>query len=648
MSFRRNLLFLATLATIGSGAAYALVRGSTPITPTVSATESAITQGGDVGIRWNRELAGDLGIRIQPAAGASQGKDGSEHFALQPAQTLRFGVRSGYVREFSGGSLQARGGFVLALRKGQLDLSGFRLIPRQNGKYRTALAFDLVGADGIAWFQVDRIMHELREDGSLSVPTSDLRISRRLAQRLGMPEVAGWTIGEVQLQLPAHSTTGARTANAALAGGIHWAGYPAPDGGTYQNDLFMQQTTVQYTRCSSCTGEYGSGRVVFTPSSTLKNNVNAGSLQPTIANDPLGTSSARYTAGIPWYSKFSGNFAPYNNDQHPYLTWNMYRYNPDGSLEQIGRSGIKHAFLTTNGECLDTDDHDSHILGRGCVDTYSTSHNDSNNGLSPRSELLPATGQWGRCGSSFDTNCDGTANASPATDNFYQRLIVNESQIAPSRNNGANWLFESWYLARGDINIYNSMSTKQITHRWTGSAWSVNEIQEKLGAAIDHWFAADALPASNKKNQELVVDGAHAKVAVKAFNLGNGYWRYHYAVMNFDFTFAQTSGTEPNLRIVSNQGFDGFALSTASAAQATDLLFRDGDLNAGNNWSFSNSGGSLKWSNVSGTASTLWWGTLYAFSFTSPKAPVAGTATLSANNAATPRQYTVATLVPGA
>src|SRR5690606_23535220 len=128
---------------------------------------------------------------------------------------------------------------------------------------------------------------------------------------------------------------------------ITWDGDPAPNGGTYRNDIFMLSTYAQFSRCQGCTGNDGSGNMVITPSATLKNNVNEGTARPTVANDPLGTSTELWTASIPWYQKFTAPSPPYNNDQHPYLIWNMYRTNPDGSFEQIGRSGVKHASLTT-------------------------------------------------------------------------------------------------------------------------------------------------------------------------------------------------------------------------------------------------------------------------------------------------------------
>ncbi len=605
--------------------------------------------GGVVSVRWNNDLARDLGIRILPGERLpTKLQHGADRFDLQPSGHLQFQVQDGYLRAFSGGALQARGGYVLALPGGTIALEDFRLVPRTAaGGKRDPLQLDLIGADGKAWFYVDRVMHELTKyDSVLAVRSSDLRISAQLARRLRQPEVAGLTIAEIDLSVPIQRK-GSGAMN--LADQIRWPGDPAPDGSTYQADLFMQSITGEYTRCQGCTGENGSGDVVLTPSSTLRNNVNEGSISATIPGDPLGTSSALWTASIPWYSKFSGNFPPYGNDQHPYLIWNMYRVNADDSIEQIGRSGVKQAFLTTNGGCLDANDHNSHVLGRGCTDTYSVGNNDFNNSLSPRSEILPATGQWGRCGSIFDPNCDGVGTPSPAPDNFYLRLLVDESQIAPSRNPGASWMFESWYLARQDINIYNSMATLKVTPQWTGNIWNFGNSAQKLGTAIDRWVGPtpSTRVTERRLNRELVADGAHAKVAVKVAYIGQGRWRYNYAVMNLDFAFAQTQGAEPNLRILSTQGFDGFGLAIAAARAVDTPVFRDGDLGSVNNWQFTRAGNAVKWTNGSSTQTSLGWGMLYSFSFTSTAAPAMGQATLFADTAPVPNTYTVETLVPG-
>lgn len=614
-----------------------------------------IVAGGDIGIRWNHDLAGDLGMRILPGSVRGQRtNDGSERFSVSEEQQMRFLVANGYARRMAGGALQARGGYLIQFRGGSIDLDDFRLVPRQV-KPGAEPEYDLVGADGQAWFHVDHVMHELLDDPpSFTIGSSDVRISQALARRLGVPQAAGMAIAELQLDVPVQ-VRGSGDLRP-MANYITWDGDPAPGGGTYRNDIFMLSTFAQYSRCQGCTGNSGSGTMVITPSATLKNNVNEGSINPTVPGDPLGTSTALWTATIPWHQKFSGNHPPYNNDQHPYLIWNMYRHNPDGSLEQIGRSGVKHAYLTTNGSCLDSGDHHGHALGRGCTDTYSVGNNDYTQGMTSRDEILPASGMWGRCGSVFDPDCNGIQNTSPA-DSYTYRMLVNESQVSPTANAGATWLFESWYVARGDINIYNSMSTRVTSPSWNGNAWNIPSHSERLGSAIDRWFG-EGTPVFNPRNprmnpskdrshiSELKVADSHAKLAVKVTRRPDGNWQYHYALMNFDFAFAETEGATPNLRILSTQGFDGFVLSTASPDAIVSTVVRDGDLDAGNDWTFEAGADGISWTAVPGER-TLAWGELYSFSVVSAKRPVAGTATLRADGTGRPTAYELDTLVPG-
>ncbi|MBJ6983398.1 hypothetical protein [Luteimonas sp. MC1750] len=664
MRYRRNRLATVVvgglLVTAAAGITFAQPRTAAPAPKGATSAASSVERpwsvgGGDIAIRWNHDLAGDLGLRIAPGSVHGQrATDGSERFSLQDSRRLQFLVTNGYAREMAGGALQARGGYAIQFKGGSIDLDGFRLVPRRV-KPGMEPEFDLVDAQGVAWFHVDHVMHELLDDPpSLTIGSSDIRISERLAQRLGAPHAAGMAIAELQLDAPVLARGSGDLQP--QANYITWHGQAAPNGGTYQNDIFMLSTFTQFSRCQGCTGNAGSGTMVITPSATLKNNVNEGSINATVPGDPLGTSTALWTATIPWYQKFTAPSPPYNNDQHPYLIWNMYRTNPDGSLEQIGRSGVKHAYLTTNGSCLDSGDHHGHALGRGCTDTYSVGNNDYTQGMTSRDEILPSSGLWGRCGSVFDTNCDGVMNNSPG-DSYSYRMLVNEAQVSPTANPGAGWLFESWYVARSDINIYNSMSTRVTTPGWTGSTWNIASSSERLGSAIDRWFDV-APPLPNPRNPhmnpnkerrlitELVDGGARAKLAVKARRLVGGGWEYHYALMNFEFAFAMTEGASPNLRITSTQGFDAFALATASGASITSTTFRDGDLQSGNDWDFVAGADSVEWS-AGSAGRTLGWGELYSFTVRSSKAPVAGTATLRADGSGRGTAFEVATLVPG-
>ena len=646
-----NTIPFARLALAGSILMFASTAIATPATApnsTQTTASSWSAWGGEVGVRWNRELLEALGITLQAPKQKLDGLSAREHerFDVRRAGSLEFHAQNGNLSEITGGSLQARGGYVLDLNDGsKVDLTDFRLRPKANDD----LVLELVGSDGKAWFYIDRLMYELIDDNkTLAVQAADLRISAELATRVGHPEAADWPVADVKLTSEIVTAGSGGQAPEGIA--THWHGEAAPNGNTYQADLFMQVFNASFTRCNGCATGSTAGQVVFTPSSTLRNNVNNGTLAPTIPGDPLGTSSALYTADIPWHQKFTGNFAPYNNDQHPYLIWNLYRLNSDGSIDQVGRSGVKHAFLTTNGGCLDPAPN-SHILARGCTDTYGTGNNDSSNDLGPRSEIIPATNEWGRCGSIYDTNCDGAANSSGNT-SYSQRMVSLETDLTTP---GATYLFESWYLAREDVNIYNSMATKSVGFSKGTTTYSITgNTNYRLGGAIDRWVDP-VTPPANANNTEIASPEGHTKVAVKAFDLGGGNWRYDFAVMNFDFARAVTSGAAPNLRVIHNYGFDQFSVPVSAGVTISAISFSDGDQTASNDWTAATSGNSVSWTapvNPTPPAQTppvinpLNWGTMFRFSFVANVPPIAGMASLHVAQSGTPSAYEAAVLAP--
>ena len=614
-----------------------------------------------MGVRWNYDLMQNLGISVESRSGQTRQTDyrGHEWFALREAGGLQFVVRDATLQKFSGGSLRISGGYVLRLADGgRIDLRDATL--RVNAK--NPLVLDLVSGDGKVWFQTDRIMFELTDaNRALTVHAADLRITPELAARLKAPEANGWELGDFA----------ANTVVTTVGGGIEpnrscstypWPGVAVPGvpGETYQADLFMSNISIQTVGCQSCTGASGTGIAGFAPSSTLKNNVNDGTHQQTI-NDPNGTSNALYAADVAWFTKFSGINPPYNNDQHPFLIWNLYRINANGGISQVGRSGVKHAFVSTNQGCTSTCGvYGGHALGLGCSDTYGSGNNDSPGDMGPRSEIIPAKGQWGRCGSIFDTNCDGASNSSGNT-SWTQRMKVPEQKLAHASGDGNSYLFESWYIVRDDINIYNSMATESVNPQFSGTQWSLSGASSyRLGGAIDRWVDPTT-PGPNAKNTELSTSEGHAKVAVKVTDLGDGRWRYNYAVMNFDFARPETQGAEPNLRVLTNKGFDTFSVPVPASSKIQSPQADVGDVNTDLNWHPSVAGGQLVFSSDASTPvfgghnppapvalPTLDWGTLFAFSFISSSAPVDGMATLHVALAGTPASYDVATLVPGA
>lgn len=614
--------------------------------------------GGSMGVRWNYDLMANLGIRVESRSGQTRQTDfhGHEWFGLREAGGLVFSVRDASLQKFEGGSLSITGGYVLALPDGsRIDLRNATL--RVNAK--NPLVLDLVSTDGKVWFHADRIMFELTNSKrTLTVYTADLRITNELAKRLRAPVAEGWSLGDFAMSTEV-TIEGSGAQPNRVCEPYPWPGVAVPGvpGATYQADLFMQNIFIQTAGCQNCSGPNGTGIAAFAPSSTLRNNVNDGTAQQTIS-DPLGTSSALYTADVAWFTKFSGNHPPYNNDQHPFLIWNLYRIDANGAISQIGRSGVKHAFVSTNSGCTSTCGvFGGHALGLGCSDTYTNSHNDSPSDMGPRSEIIPATGQWGRCGSIFDTNCDGTQN-SPNNTSWTQRMKVPEKKLAHTSGDGASFLFESWYIVRDDINIYNSMATESVNPQFSGSMWALTGASGyRLGGAIDRWVDPSN-PGPNASTSELSVPEGHAKVAVKVTALGNGKWRYNYAVMNFDFARAETQGSEPNLRVLSNKGFDSFSIPVPAGVSVLAPASDAGGTEVNGNWRAKIANGQLTFSNdgslggigtrdtPSASLPTLDWGTLYSFSFIASAPPASGSTTLHVATTGTPSSYAVSALVP--
>jgi hypothetical protein len=522
------------------------------------------------------------------------------------------------------------------------------------------LRIDLLTQGGEADVYIDQVMYEILDDGrSFRIRSADLRLTATGAARIGRPEHAGLALAEIRSLSPM-AVTSASEAPASCAD----PNFPGklvpgdPNGATYQADVFMLTFSsgsntgrpAEFKRCRNCDGPGGTndGEVVFAPSSTLRNNVNNGTAAPTVAGDPLGTSAALHAAMVPWYPKFANSPWPYpvpGNDQHPYLIWNLYRINANGGIEQVGRSGVKHAFLTTNGGCAPGENCTGNLLGRQCSDTYGSGNNDSPSDLGPRSELVPAKGQWGRCGSIYDLDCNGTQNASGNGD-YGSRMIVRESAIDPAANANASWLFESWYIVRDDINIYNTMGSRQFVASYSAGTWvaAATSPPMLLGPAIDRWHEAPG--AFSSANSEIAVPGGHTKVAVRVADLGDGTYRYNYAVMNFDFAREVTQGAEPNLRVVRNYGFNRFSVPRMATASIVSSEFSDGDIDPSNDWTFTANPESIEWT-APNDAASLNWGTLFRFTVVSNTPPSAALATLGVTEPGTPTSYSTTSLGVG-
>ncbi|MEO8460101.1 MAG: hypothetical protein ABI451_06210, partial [Dokdonella sp.] len=214
--------------------------------------------------------------------------------------------------------------------------------------------------------------------------------------------------------------------------------------------------------------------------------------------------------------------------------------------------------------------------------------------------------------------------------------------------------------ARDDIDIYNSMATvtgvptwNMASHNWAFYA----QANYRLGPAIDRWVSPTAPPA-NAKSAEIANSEGHAKVAVKATDLGGGNWRYDYAVMNLDFArglIDPAHSIAPNIHLFHNFGFDRFRVLIAPSVTVSNLVFDDGDLDTSNDWTGSVGGGPVTWTapvnptpivNVPPVLNPLNWGTLYKFSFVANAAPINITTSLHVAETGDPVSYEAVVLGP--
>ena len=570
----------------------------------------------ELAIRWNRPLLHDLGVDIGSAADATSRPDADfESFRLLDSSSLEASTHGRSVVALIAGELRVSGGYTITTPEGSLALRDFALRLRSSMPAR----FDVVSSNGEILFYADNAMPESPDGKAIAISAMDLRLSPRFAAKLHRPEAASWQVGIARLREAPDQQGAAARAEEPCPSSERWPGMPVPGhpGETYRADVLMQSIWAQVTGCRDCTGPGGGGAIKLTPTSSLRNNVNAGALEETVAGDPHGTSLVRFAAEIPWREKFSRDCPPYGNAQHPFLVWNLYRWDADGSLTQIARSGVKHAHVAANAACVDHPD-SNHVLARGCQDVYGPGDNDAPDTLGPRDEIVPYRGIWARCGSIFDPQCSGSPWGFRGYDDFRYRLLIPETEFAPNAHSGARYLFEAWYFARDDANPYNSVATNEIRLVWRSDygLWASQEVRPaRIGPAIDQWVSPEH-PEANQLNTEVVTGDGRIKVAVRVRQLSSARYRYDYAVLNVDFASAVLEGVEPNIRLLQTHGISGFALD----APAVDGGVAEADADqAESGWKRDGVANRLRWQAPS--SGEITWGTMRRFSIESDRAP---------------------------
>lgn len=551
--------------------------------------------GGELNVMFFYDLLADMGVKVGGTGGYDQSNWEANSFKLpiNGIGGLSLKVPYGNLIDIDKGSLSLSGHFSWTYLGQTVEFKGLSLKASNSIKKQgDVVAFELVNDKGEALLYLDHVHAMLDTKNSfLTLDNMDVTVSPLLADKLGLAKLSGLVVAQAHAKTNLTMPLDGYVAINDLKGGSCvgrplWPGDPRPsDGQPAEADVALIEMSAQQRR------NLNNGTVVITPSARLKN-----------VGDLDG-------ADVAWYSKFSGTFEPYNNAQHPFLIWNMYR-EVDGRFEQIGVSGVKHAFLTINSSCL-ANCEDSHILWPGCEDVYGTGNNDSGGALGPREKITAFTGEWEQQCSFFDQDCNNSQdNSSNSTDE--NRMVVASSDLDVA---GATYYVSSWYVIRDDINIFNTMGYKQYSVSVDGSGnASLSQLTSlQNGPASDQYVMPDSFDLqAGTASERILRDGeGHLTVAVKVVDLGGGQYRYNYMVENHDY--------DPQVQSIS--------LPLSEFSSMTDFVFADADENVGNDWTITHANNTLTLQ--APQDNEIDWGILYSFSFTTDGTPTAGDVTLT-------------------
>jgi hypothetical protein len=525
-------------------------------------------------------------------------------FALDGRIGLRAVVAWDGFRSFEGTSMHTRGGFRLVGGAGTFDLSSLELRP--GAKPGSLEVFD---AAGMALLTTSEEQWELdAPTGRLRYLNADLQILPDLARLLGDERYTGVAVGVLDI-------------DATLAGSqlppvpALPAGITAPPAcGDWSGTLDVSLSDMSSVVQGGVATVNGRSVVVVIPSASLKN---------------VGS------ANVPWYEKFTNIGVPPWNDQHPFLVWQMTRSTGD-FFEPLGRADLKHAFLTINSGCDAGACTNSHILGIGCSDVYSTGNNNSTGSLGPRTEVTASTGVWAHCGgipSHFDTNGDCSQDFFGSGENaFSHGLKAAESDLLVA---GASYYVEAFYVIRNDVNIFNSMGYRRVTPAKPGSTWTFSTVGAYTqGPPINAWVNPTT-PGADADNRSLDTGEGHVQLAVKVTDVAAspGRKRFAYAFQNHDFDRRIKSFHIP---------FD------ATGASITNIVYADGDGFAANDWTATTDATGITWTAPATTTppAEVDYASLVAFRFDIDRTPVPAQSTLGVFEAGPTMTLALQSLAP--
>lgn len=525
--------------------------------------------GGTIELRFDVPLLDGLGWKIVTKATEAQSDlEGGVVLPIDESSTIEIAMSDGVFDRITGGSVKTFGALLIedVDNASRFVLGNFGVGVDKSGRWSVSSAIG--GASEHIVFDIPSVVIDFTGHAARLKIIGELTIAEQWANRLGRPEIAGIELGSVRI-----------LANVASA--VEIDGSPGSEEPPSPGSRGPSRGPDVIVGDLPDTGNYGSANG--------------------IAAFSVGTTSCNIgDADLNWIAE---------TNEHPVIAQNMYKLK-GGRLTCIGQSWLKHGFFALSGSLCsgaggcDGDPSGDH-LGPGCSDPYTAGLNGSQGNLGPRSEVNSFSG-----GYPFPFS----APSPPPT--IGRRLQVHHEDLEPSLNVGALYFVEGHYIAADDAawrNSSNNASYRRINVSGSGSNFTISltGTTQREQPAIQAW--ADNDPAVSVDRWEVPSEGLYW-LATKVTDLGNGWFRYDYAVQNLN----------------SDRAGSAFSVPVFPGTPLRNIGFHDVDSHSGEpyeltDWEVVQGIEFLTWQTESCTTNTdtnaLRWGTMYNFWFEARKPP---------------------------
>ncbi len=372
---------------------------------------------------------------------------------------------------------------------------------------------------------------------------------------------------------------------------------------------------------------------LFAGSAYATPDVICGELLDTIHHGVIGGVRA-YSIGTTACNKGTSNANWIANTiNHPVISTSLYKIE-NGRMTQLGVAFVKHSWaaLQQNACGFGCQAGGSwQALGPGCSDPYSASLNAAQTDLGPRFEINAFTGEFPWPPSFI--NQTGSAT--------FKRLQVPSNSVVSST---AQFFAEGQYTARDDAlagNQFNNTSYRryninQSNFSMVGSGGTVRE-KPAIFAWQLHGLGVNQPDPSVMISQVDVPSEGRFHLASKAVDLGNGLWRYEYAIHNQNSHRSAGSISIPVNTGSSNYGFNG-------------ISYHSGEPISNAPWTATDDGSKVTWATetfaLNPNANAVRWATMYNFWFETNSPPTTGQVELGLFRPGSPSALNATAWVP--